>query len=230
MIGTAILLAIQTNGQTKETMSGLWLITEVKVGNKKMTPDAKWSRFNEDGTQESGNGWFQHSYGSWELDEASKELSIITENGLDDPFGAFNVEEMGAEDMVWSRVEEGEDVRVVLERIERLPSTNRDRLIGLWEAIDFTGRDSLFGEEASKKDYLFIRWDGKFVVESGIGKTYGVYNVHAHKPEIELIPYGSADRSFWKFSFLKEGEIEITLLNREVDVKRTFRRVRNFPQ
>jgi hypothetical protein len=35
------------------------------MGNNEMTPIARWMRFNKDSTQTSGNGWLQHSEGSW---------------------------------------------------------------------------------------------------------------------------------------------------------------------
>ena len=45
-----------------------------------MTPNARWMRFNPDFTQESGNGWFQHSLGSWSLNSIKGELSIVNDN------------------------------------------------------------------------------------------------------------------------------------------------------
>lgn len=48
----------------KPSIDGLWLVKSVKVGGDEMTPNGRWMRFNTDSTQESGNGWFQHSVGS----------------------------------------------------------------------------------------------------------------------------------------------------------------------
>ena len=125
------ILSTQLVGQI-DRLTGLWLVEKVKVGNEIMTPDAKWTRLNSDGTEESGNGGFRHSYGKWEYDEFTKELLITTKNGLDDPFGAFYVD-LKKDKMIWSREEEGMNVVVTLSQIEKLPETYRDRLLGLWK-------------------------------------------------------------------------------------------------
>lgn len=229
LIGFLIVGTFQLAAQSKESLVGLWLISEVRVGEQMMTPDARWSRFNADGTQESGNGWFQHAYGTYEFDEGSMELSVETKNQLDDPFGPFNVSFEGSNEMSWIRREEGEQVQVSLVRIDELPSTNRDKLIGLWQLKEAEGAGPFYEEDGNESDYLFIRWDGKFVIGKSGNRIYGVYNVHAHKPEIELIPYGDSNRSFWKFD-LQQSEIEISLLNSEHTVKRRFERIRSFPK
>ncbi len=64
--------------ENKPAIEGLWIVTSVMVGKEKMTPNARWARFNSDFSQESGNGRFQHSYGTWSLNSKSKELTIKT--------------------------------------------------------------------------------------------------------------------------------------------------------
>lgn len=221
-------LSIHCFSQDKESVVGLWLITEVKVGDDIMTPNARWARFNADLTQESGNGRFQHSYGSWAYSERLKELQIETINGLDDRFGAFSVELLG-DRMKWKRKEEGMDVIVTLNRTAKLPETYRDRLLGLWKLKKAKNNGDFFEESVNESDYLFIRWDGKFVVGNDSGKTYGVYNVHGHKPQIELIPYTEGERSFWSIEFLVEG-FQMTLVDSDPEVIRRFERIRNFPK
>lgn len=53
-----------TSCDQPSTIEGLWVVKSLMVGEKKMTPNARWTRFHADQTQESGNGRFQHSYGS----------------------------------------------------------------------------------------------------------------------------------------------------------------------
>lgn len=65
-------------------IEGLWVVKSVVVGNEENTPNARWARFNSDHTQESGNGRFQHLYGTWQLNPESNELFIENLNGLDD--------------------------------------------------------------------------------------------------------------------------------------------------
>ncbi|MEO9869568.1 hypothetical protein [Ekhidna sp.] len=220
--------SINLLGQDAESIAGLWIISKVEVGNEVMTPDAKWTRFNDDSTQESGNGWLQHSYGEWSFDQKLNELLITTSNGIIDPFGAFRVE-FDDHSMKWYRDEEGDKVVVSVERTDKLPATTRDQLLGLWKLDDLKGNDDLFKEKVTDSDYLFIRWDGKFVAGTKSGKKYGVYNVHAHKLEIELIPYGGGSRTFWSVEFLEEG-FQMTLLDSERVAIRKFKRIKQFPK
>ncbi|MEM9052392.1 MAG: hypothetical protein AAGC47_10105, partial [Bacteroidota bacterium] len=86
--------------------------------------------------------------------------------------------------------------------------------------------DSFFLNEAGEK--LFIRWDGRFVIYTNQGRINGVYNVHGHRSELELIPYGEElERSFWSVDFAKE-EITMKLLNSDSTVTRNFHRIRTF--
>ena len=85
-------LKAPANGhQNKSTIEGLWIVKLVKVGEEEMTPNARWTRFNSDLTQESGNGRFQHSYGTWKLNTKSKELTIKNLNGLKDLNAPFKI-------------------------------------------------------------------------------------------------------------------------------------------
>lgn len=224
-----IMLSNQLFGQTIEDIAGLWLVNEVKVGSEIMTPNAKWTRFNSDYTHQSGNGRFEHSYGQWSFDPETRALSIATTNGLDDPFGAFTVEVMDSK-MKWTRMEEGEEVLVYLEKINELPETYRDRVLGLWKLKDLVNDGEFYKGSPNAEDYLFIRWDGKFVVGTAAGKQYGVYNVHAHKSEIELIPYGGdSGRSFWSIQFESNG-FRLTLLDEANSTIRKFVRIKEFPE
>lgn len=220
-------LSLQIFAQEANELTGLWLIKEVQVGDEIMTPDAKWTRLNEDFSQTSGNGWFQHSIGTWEFNQEAAELQIITDNGLDDPFGPFVVV-INGDQMSWKREEDGAMVLVRLERVIDLPPTFRDKLLGLWKLAEVTGNGEYYREDFDDTDYLFIKWNGRFEASSGGKKTYGVYNVHSHKPEIELIPYGDKSRSFWKMDLLESG-FEMSLLNSKKEVKRRFERTRRLP-
>jgi hypothetical protein len=212
------------------TIEGLWVVKSVVVGDEEMTPNARWTRFNSDLTQESGNGRFQHSYGTWKLNQKSHELSIENSNGLDDlnePFVISNNEN----EMIWERTEEGQNIKVTLERSSKLPETYGDKILGLWKLEKAISNGNYF-EKSDKKeinDYIFFRWDKRFVIESEKGRINGVYNVHGHKPEVELIPYGDqVKRDFWEIQF-EENQITLKLLNSDTTVTRQFRRINKFP-
>ena len=50
--------------ENRNSIHGLWLVEKVEVGENSMTPVARWTKFNADRTQTSGNGWLQHSNGN----------------------------------------------------------------------------------------------------------------------------------------------------------------------
>ncbi|NQZ76915.1 MAG: hypothetical protein HRT61_12565 [Ekhidna sp.] len=211
----------------KSDIVGLWQITLVKVGDQTMTPDARWMRFNTDLSQESGNGWFQHSYGTYTFDSKQNILKTSNTNMPKDPNGPFKVA-FDDQGVTWERMEDGMKVVVFLEKTSKLPSTMRDDVLGLWKLTESEGKEALFANKPKQEDYLFIRWDGKFVIGSENGKKYGVYNVHAHKPEIEFIPYGDVERSFWRISDGEDG-FSLQLLNTEDQITRSFQRLSEFP-
>ncbi len=195
-----------------------------------MTPNARWARFNSDFTQESGNGRFQHSYGTWSLNPKSNELTIKNLNGLDDLNAPFMVT-MGQNQMFWERTEEGQNMKVTLVRSSKLPETYGDRILGLWNLESVTGNGNYFKETEKKETnaYIFFRWDKKFVIQSEKGRINGVYNVHGHKPEVELIPHGDqVKRDFWEIQF-EENQITLKLLNSDSTITRQFRRIHKFP-
>lgn len=215
----------------KESIEGLWVVERVKVGDQEMTPNARWTRFNADHTQQSGNGWFQHSYGTWKLNPETNELSVVNENGIKDRAEPFKVT-LEKDQMIWTRNEDGQNVEVLLKRSDNLPATYGDELLGLWKLEEAVGDGVYFGAEDAKagKASIFFRWDGRFDIRSGKGRVHGVYNVHGHKPEVELIPYGdNLNRDFWTIDF-KENTISLKLLNSENTVERKFSRIHEFPE
>lgn len=230
MISVVLLVtATQIYAQNVDHLTGIWVVEKVKVGGKEMSPDAKWTRLNVDFTQESGNGWFQHSYGGWSFDENTNELTISTTNGVLDPYGSFNVT-IENDIMNWKRIEDGMNVLVSLKRSNALPTAFRDKLLGLWGMQNSTGDSELFTGNNSGDSYLFIRWDGKYVIGEGKEKQYGVYNIHAHKPQVEFIPYGkNKERSFWMIGYEDES-LELTLVNSTEVVTRKFIRINEFPE
>ena len=217
--------------ENKPTIEGLWLIESVTAGGEEMTPNARWTRFNSDQSQESGNGRFQHSYGTWKLNPATNELSIVNTNGLKDSGDPFVIS-LDENEMTWERNEGGQALKVSLVRATKLPETYRDKLLGLWKLEEATNDGDFFRESDQQeyKDYLFFKWDGRFEIGGEGGKVYGVYNVHGHKPEVELIPYGDQlERSFWTIHY-EENSISLKLLNTDEDVLRRFVRVDEFPR
>ncbi len=223
------LLAILVFSSCKKDQSivGLWLVESVKIGDEEMTPNARWTRFHADFTQESGNGWFQHSIGTWQLDSESDRLKIINTNGINDNNEAFQIS-INGEEMTWTRTEEGQALTVNLIRIEKLPQTHGDQILGLWKLEESKGEGPYFKASSESDDYLFFRWDKRFVIGTNEGKINGVYNTHGHKSELELIPYGNQyERYFWKIEF-NDNYLILSILNSDNVVTRRFVRIHDF--
>ena len=113
-------LLLGSNLIFSQHITGLWLVERVQVGEEQMTPVAKWFDIRDDGTCNSGNGWLQNMTGTWSFDKDTSEFSATNKFGIKDEAGPFAVEFMG-ESMLWSRTEEGMDVRVHLTRITTAP-------------------------------------------------------------------------------------------------------------
>lgn len=212
-------------------IEGLWVVKNVKVGDQEMTPNARWMRFNSDSTQQSGNGWYQHSYGSWSFNNDLQELTVTDLNGTKDPYEPFKVE-IENDKMTWSRLEDGDKIVVSLERTQQLPTSYGDQIIGLWKLDKAVGNRAYFSPDSNQEssDYIFFRWDRQFVLNTEKGRINGVYNVNGHKPQVELIPYGKeVTRDFWQIDF-EENAMTLNLINSDTLVSRRFIRIHDFPQ
>lgn len=232
LLGLSLLGITLSSCEKELDISGLWVISKVEAGNEDMTPDARWIEFRSDGSQVSGNGWLQHSWGAWEYNATTGELSVVDSNGLKDRSGPFRVVDPTNDRMAWEREEEGMTVNVSLERADWLPATYGDQLIGLWQLEEAVGDGKYFTvpESGQPMGVLFFRWDRRFVIGTPEGRIHGVYNVHGHKPEVELIPYGDDwDRDFWSIEY-GENSIALKLLNSDTEVTRTFVRIHEFPE
>lgn len=197
-----IMLISSCENQKKETgIVGLWLVEKVQVGENSKTPISKWTRFNSDSTQVSGNGWLQHSYGNWSLKD--NRLQVTDQNGIIDASEPFTIE-VKENTMTWKRTEEGQEVTVSLKRIDKLPQSDGNKLIGLWKLnkVIHDGNDMTLVINPEGKTMMHLRWDNMYVqYNMPKGKQFGVYKIHAHKDEIQLVSYvNKSEFSFWNFS------------------------------
>lgn len=201
-IQIALLLCfISFVGFGQNDISGLWLVDQVSVGEETMTPVGKWTRFNADGTQSSGNGWKQHTIGEWKLE--GDQLELTSHNAPEDEAGAFTVLWISDEELQWTRVEMGDTVVVRLSRIDELPTTDADRLIGEWEVV--SAPDS---SEFYEGIIVFIRWDNILKITVDGTDYYGIYRIHGHRNSIEWIPYSvELVKANWSFQFDQEGKL-----------------------
>lgn len=210
-------------------ISGLWEVTNVSVGTEEMTPIAKWTQLNDDGTYVSGNGWLQNSDGSWEFDQSNSEVSITPETGFEDSFGSFKVSLESDNEMVWIREEEGQKVTVRYERISSIPKSWSDLATGIWDLSTATrsGNDALEEFDPTGDRFIFLRWDKLFMDYTSEERISGIWRIGAHSPALDILYYdNSKSPNYWQYSF--NGEDEMIWKMGEVTL--TFLRLTSFPE
>jgi hypothetical protein len=171
-----------------EIVEGFWLVTKVSVGTREVTPVGRWFKI-EKGKQVSGNGWTQHSFGTYKFDKKKSELVVITTNEPEDEYGPFKVERKGNV-MTWSRKEEGEMVVVELKPTTELPINPSDEAKGLWVLTSALDRelDVMRTYDPDHKHFLFIRWDHQYVRQiNAHERISGYWFFDAIRPELTLI-------------------------------------------
>ena len=169
-------------------VDGFWLVTKVTVGAREHTPVSRWFKIDA-GKQVSGNGWLQHSFGTYKFDKTKSELVFITANEPEDEFGAFKVVRTGPL-MTWSRKEEGEMVVVELKPITELPMSPSDQAKGLWVLDSAIDRDLDITKtyDPDHKHFLFIRWDHEYVRQiNAHERISGYWFFNAQLPIIAFI-------------------------------------------
>ena len=198
------LFAFQTvSAQNNESdLFGLWEITKVTVGTEDKTPIAKWIEFKSDHTHLGGNGWVQHSIGSWAFDKNNSSLKIHTSNGVTDLFEPFKVV-FNKNEMTWEREEEGMEVKVFIKKINEIPVAYSDKMIGLWEvdSIQTEVNEFLF----NKNTKIFIRMDRRYSIINTDGRKNGVWHSHPHRQQVRLLSdKGDAHDTEWTVSFVEK--------------------------
>jgi len=215
-----------------DNISGLWLVEKVTAGEEEVTPVARWMRFNKDGTQQSGNGWKQHSTGSYEFDNNNRTLSIVNTNGYADPNEPFTVQ-LGEDGMVWTRKEEGQEIEVYLKKVEEIPQAPADKLLGVWDLTQVTDStaDVTNQYDLQNKRYLFIRWDNRFVIQhTPGGRLSGNYHTHGHRQQLQMIYYGTnCQTEQWEYE-VNDNELILKSLNPKNKQSRKYQRIDHFPE
>ena len=209
----------------KTEIIGLWEITKVTVGNEQMTPIAKWAEFKPDHTHRGGNGWVQHSIGTWHFDSKESSLKIITSNGLEDPFQPFKVTR-NHDGMQWQRNEDGQTVTVSLKEIEEIPAAYSDKMTGLWQVNSIENQSGKPVQPFTEGVKLFLRMDKRYSIHLSTGRKGGVWQTHGHRQQVRLLSDDGdeADMS-WQVYF--EGK-KMIWKNSEENVKLIFERVHRF--
>ncbi len=216
-----------------QDVTGLWEIKKVLVGGQTMTPVAKWTNIHKNGSYQSGNGWLQNSEGTWAFDKSKKLYTPTETNGIKDEFGPFTVE-FNNDTMTWLREEEGMIVTVTLEKINKLPKSTADRMVGLWDLQDVikNGESIIATIDPNHKHYIFIRWDRLYIERTSQGeRSTGYWHIHGHKPEVTLLNHDKKKPpKTWKVSTSTNEIKMIGISDSNKDIEMIYKRIYQFPK
>ena len=217
---------------TSAQVDGLWLVNSVMVGAEDKTPVARWFRL-EHGTQVSGNGWQQHSAGTYTWNKKTSEVSFETFNEPREDFGAFKVDRKGNA-MTWTRKEEGVVVKVELELTTTLPQSTADQIKGLWDLVSATrlGTDVLKQTDPDGNQFIFIRWDRMYVKQqSSDEQVRGYWFMNAHQPELKFFSQDNEqDSETWTVSFDMDKLVLTGTSESVKDLVLVYTRMAEFPK
>lgn len=182
------LISCEDKKEQDSGIIGLWEVTEVSLEGNSMTPIARWVRFNSDFTQESGNGWLQHSIGNWKFNRETKMLEIENTNGLEDknPFKVV----LNGDNMQWKRLEAGDELTVMLKKIKKLPTSEANKLFGLWKFVDIriNHKEVLDSLNPNGKAMLSFGWDNNYTLRNyPEGEKYGIFKTHGHRQRMQMV-------------------------------------------
>lgn len=212
---------------------GFWEIKKVIVGGKTMTPVAKWTKINKDGTFQSGNGWLQNATGTWQFDKKKNLYSPTETNGLKDEFGPFTIE-VNKDKMTWLREEEGSIVTVSLERITKMPKATADELVGLWNlsTIIKNEKEITATFDPSNTYYLFIRWDRIYMKRTPEGnRSTGYWHINGHRPEVTFLSHDkNKTTESWKVETSDKTLKMIGISDANKNTVMSFKRLDAFPK
>ena len=216
-----------------QDLVGFWEIKKVIVGGKTMTPVAKWTKINKDGSYQSGNGWLQNAEGTWTYNKKNNLYSPTETNGLIDEFGPFTVE-LRDNTMTWLREEEGRIVTVSLEKIEKMPTATADELVGLWNLTLVTknDEDSTSSFDPDNKHYMYFGWDRMYRERTPQGKrATGYWHINGHRPEVTLLNHDkNKPAESWKVEVSATKLKLIGISNTNKNKEMTYQRIHQFPK
>lgn len=186
-------------------------------------------RFNADGTQASGNGWLQHSVGIYNLN-VKDELTVTNTFGIKDDAESFKVN-IDNNKMTWQRKENDLDITISLERTDKLPTSEANKLLGLWkfDSIINDGKEVSDSLNTENKAMLFLRWDNTYELRNyPEGEKYGMFKTHGHRAQIDMVSYAEVPVfQFYSFS-LKDDKLLLKATNKDTEIKLT--RIHQFLQ
>lgn len=196
------------NGYSQDEAFGLWVVESVQVGDRNMTPVAKWFEIKESGEVAGGNGRIINIMGTWSL--ADGAVLFTDESGWSDPYGAFEYSVSG-DVMTWQRVEDGASVFITMNRSSTYPEGPWDLAEGGWANM------------ANRAHTLYMGWDRVYRLTTKMGRKRGIWHIDAHNPQLKLVADDGVIED-WSISFPTDSTMQWT-----ADLRDTLHFVRMMP-
>jgi hypothetical protein len=231
----ATLVSCKKEGEPEyqNKIDGLWIVKALKINNEDFTINKKWLRFGADSTQTSGNGWQQHTVGSWSYQKDSNMLTIKNDNNFNDFLEYKNPFKVTIDEnsMTLQGIDRGKDVTIVLERSTKLPTTEANKLVGLWKfnAIFVDDKEVSDSLNPTKKGMIYLGWENDYILYNyPEGEKYGIFKTHSMRNQIDLINSSRTPAyQYYKFS-LEDDQLVLKSTNSNKEIKLT--RIHQFPQ
>lgn len=223
---------IFSNCSIPSKFNGTWVVKNVKVGSDIMTPMGKWVKFQKNHTQTSGNGWVQHTVGTWQFNNKTSQLAFLQTNGFKDEHGPFSLK-IGKDEMVWKREEEGQKVEVTLLKTDIIPQAPPDKLLGVWDLEKTIEEEEDISStyDPNQKRYLFLKWDKIFTIQhTPQGRIMGIYKTHGHKQEVQFVYYSDPPKiETWQYE-VNENKLVLNGVISGKKMVKEYRKIDHFPQ
>ncbi|MFC4874597.1 hypothetical protein [Negadavirga shengliensis] len=223
IIFLSIILTVSLSANAQSVV-GFWTVDQVKVGDKNLTPVAKWFKYHIDHTYQAGNGWTQNDIGTWEYDKEKNEFLPESKNGKDE-YGPFKVSFSG-EKMTWERMEDGMHVTVSLSEITEMPMSPKDSIAGSWELISVIKNDEdiTTSYDPENKETILIRWTETYRKTNPDGsQSFGFWHMDAHDPEFHLIDF-NREVDFQVFIISFKDNLVVMKSKKDKDMTLTYKR------
>jgi len=214
----------------KSKIKGLWKIERIQSRSDEVNPSSRWVRFDKK-TQVNGTGWYQHSFGTWKIKK--KEISMLNTNGYENEILPYKLK-VKKDVMEWYREEDGKISRIYFRRIEEIPLSNQDKLIGAWKLTTVLddGKELTREWDPKLNRYIILKWDNTFTdvnTPDGTSKA-GMYRVETRRNEVELI-HNSAEckREVWKYE-ISDKKLVLSRMGEGNELILEYKRIDKLPK
>ena len=133
--------------------------------------------------------------------------------------------------MTWKRMEENQEITVDLKRIQKIPTSEANKLFGLWkfERILLDNREVSDSLNLENNAMLYLAWNYNYQLRNyPIDEKYGIFKTHGHRQRMQMVVNYNAKYKkieFYDFEF-NQDTLHLKSTNKNFELKLT--RIRKF--